>query len=88
MVQFDEIWERIEKHAGETFVQIRGEKFTYSVKKSQVVPDRTNRNLPKSDFRKASAMLPLKNTVPVQQLQGPSYIYAILMDNRIRQRDW
>jgi hypothetical protein len=31
---------------------------------------------------------PLPNTVPVQNLQGPSYLYAILMDSRIRDGDW
>jgi hypothetical protein len=32
--------------------------------------------------------VPLPNTVPVQHLRGPSYIYAILMDSRIRRTDW
>jgi len=36
----------------------------------------------------AFRLAPLKNTVIVQRLQGPSYIYAVLMDKRIRQNDW
>jgi hypothetical protein len=36
----------------------------------------------------APGLVPLENTVPVQHLRGPSYIYAILMDPRIRQDDW
>jgi len=86
--EFESAWRRIEGHAGETFTQIRGGKFTYEVLGSNLRPDRTNRNLPRSDFEKAFAMCPLPNTVPVQHLQGPSYLYAILMDRRISQGEW
>jgi hypothetical protein len=88
MITFDTIWSRIEAHAGEKFVQIRGGEFTYAVAGGHVIPDRTNQQIPKSHFEEASNLLPLKNTVPVQHLRGPSYIYAILMDERIRKEDW
>ena len=39
-------------------------------------------------MEEAAALVPLANTVPVQHLRAPSYIYAILMDPRIRQSDW
>jgi hypothetical protein len=55
---------------------------------SAVVPNRTNQNISKSDFEKAIKFLPLANTTPVQHLRGPSYIYAILMDKRIRNDEW
>jgi hypothetical protein len=32
--------------------------------------------------------VPLSSTVEMNHLQGPSYIYAILMDSRIRRDDW
>lgn len=85
---FAEVWARIEAHAGETFAQIRGGRFTYEVRSAAVWPDRTNRRLPRSDFARAFELVPLDSTVPLQQLQGPSYLYAILMDDRIRQDDW
>jgi hypothetical protein len=88
MVSFDVIWLRIEACAGEKFVQIRGGEFTYMVAGGHVIPDRTKQQIPKSNFEKASAFLPLENTVRVQDLRGPSYIYAILMDERISQGDW
>ena len=88
MVNIDAIWARIKTYKGEKFHQIRGAEFTYEVVGSAVVPDRTNRNIPKSDFEKAIAFLPLENTTTIHNLQGPSYIYAILMDKRIRKDGW
>jgi hypothetical protein len=88
MISFDEIWLRIEAFAGEKFVQIRGGEFTYLFSGGHVIPDRTNQQIPKYHFNEATAFLPLENTVPVQHLRGPSYIYAILMDERIRESDW
>ena len=87
-VTFDRVWERIEAHVGETFRQIRGGEFTYEVRSGAVWPDRTTRALPRSHFEQAFAHVPLDSTVPLQRLQGPSYLYAILMDRRIRQGDW
>jgi hypothetical protein len=85
---FDRVWQRIEAHAGETFRQIRGGEFAYEVRSGAVWPDRTERALPRSHFEQAFAHVPLTLTVPLQRLQGPSYLYAILMDRRIRQDDW
>ena len=87
-VEFKRVWRRIQRHEGETFRQIRGGKFKYEVVGNNVVLDRTNRVLHISKFEKAYELVPLENTKPVQHLQGPSYLYAILMDDRIRQNDW
>ena len=85
---FATVWQRIEAHAGQTFRQKRGGEFTYEIRSGAVWPDRTNRALPRSHFARAFEHVPLSSTVPLQQLQGPSYLYAILMDDRIRQHDW
>ena len=85
---FESVWTRIKSHQGETFRQIRGGEFTYTISGATLYPDRVNRVLPKSHFKRAYKMCPLPNTVPVQKLQGPSYLYAILMDPRIREIDW
>ncbi|MBI3917902.1 MAG: hypothetical protein HY322_12945 [Betaproteobacteria bacterium] len=87
-MSFETIWKPIEAHQGEIFHQIRGQQFTYKVESGAVIPDTTNRQLPRSHFAEAAKLLPLRNTVPVQHLQGPSYLYAILMDRKIRQSDW
>jgi hypothetical protein len=88
MVPFSVVWQRIEGHAGELFAQLRGGEFTYSIRSGCLFPDRTNRQIPRSHFEKAFELVPLESTVPLQSLQGPSYVYAVLMDRRIRGSDW
>lgn len=82
------VWSRIEAHEGETFTQIRGGKFTFAVEGQNLKMDRTNWFIRRADIEEALDLVPLANTVPVQHLNAPSYIYAILMDDRIRQNDW
>ncbi len=77
------VWSLIKKHSGEEFQQIRGGLFTYEVRGNYVIPDRTNVQLSKKSFEEAVKLMPLPNTVSVNHLRGPSYIYAILMDGRI-----
>lgn len=79
-ISFDEVWQRIEAHAGETFRQIRGGEFTYEVRSGTLWPDRTNRGLGRSQFAQAFEHVPLTTTTPLQRLQGPSYLYAVLME--------
>lgn len=88
MPSFDAIWERIQQHAGEIFTQIRGGEFRYEVRDGCVKPDRVNQIISRAEFERAFQLVPLDSTVPVQGLRGPSYIYAIMMDRRIRQNDW
>lgn len=88
MIRFSAVWEKIEAHAGDSFRQIRGGEFKYSIQSGHVVPDRTNHQLARSQFEKAFGLVPLENTTSVQHLRGPSYLYAILMDSRIRGQDW
>lgn len=88
MVQFSVVWNRIEAHAGEIFRQMRGGEFSYEIRGGSLIPDRTNRQIPKSNFAKALELVPFESTAQLQALQGPSYIYAVLMDQRVRQDDW
>jgi hypothetical protein len=88
MITFEVVWRRIQQHEEETFRQIRGKEFTYSLGGQYITLNATNQNIPKKHLEEAFSLVPLKNTVPVQHLRGPSYIYAVLMDRRIRQTDW
>lgn len=88
MIDISTLWARIEAHAGEVFQQIKGGKFTYIIDQGHVVLDRTNQRIPQSHFEKALQLVPLENTKPLQQLRGPAFIYAIMMDERVRGRDW
>lgn len=82
------VWQRIKDYEGEIFSQIRGGEFTYIVKGNIIELSRTNRSVSKNTIEQALMYVPLENTVPVQHLQAPSYLYAILMDKRIRMSDW
>ena len=88
MPHIEEICYRFILHEGEIFVQKTGKEFKYKIKGNILKPISINRNLSKAEFEKALPLLPLENTVPVQHLQGPAFIYAILMDERISQGDW
>jgi hypothetical protein len=83
MTEIDTVWTRINSHAGETFRQVRGGEFRYRVEGDCVIPNRTNRQLPKSHFEKALRRMPVTGPGELQDLQGPSYLYAILTDPRI-----
>jgi hypothetical protein len=82
------VWARIIAHQGQTFHQILGKAFTYEVDHGYLIPSTTNWRIPRGHFEEALELVPLENTVPVQHLYGPSYIFAVLMDRRIRGSDW
>ena len=82
------VWERIRAHESETFTQIRGGEFSYLVRGDALKLDRTDWFVPHSHIDEALDLVPLENTVPVQHLFGPSYMYAVLMDPRIKRDDW
>ena len=77
--EIEAVWKRIEANAGEEFRQLRGGR----VEGGSLCPDRTNRNLGKSQFAQALERRPLTSTMQLQDPQGPSYLFAILTDPRI-----
>jgi hypothetical protein len=83
MATFDVVWGRIRSNEGEVFCQVRGGEFTYSIVGEAVLPDRTNRVLARSQFEQAHTRFPVEGPGELQDLQGPSYLYAILVDPRI-----
>jgi hypothetical protein len=87
-VSFDAVWSRVVAAEGQEFRQVRGKAFTYSVQGNAVVPSTTNRVLPRALFERAWERLPVAGPGELQDLQGPSYLFAILSDCRgaLRQR--
>lgn len=81
-------WRRIVRYSGETFHQIRGKPFTFETRGRTIYLHTTNRTISRSTIEEALGHVPLANTVAVQHLSAPSYVYAILMDDRIRLNDW
>lgn len=84
----NELWANLARHEGEEFRQIRGKAFTYTLASAGLTPSTTDWVIPKSHFAEALQLVPLESTVAVQHLYGPSYIYAVLMDPRIRGERW
>jgi hypothetical protein len=83
VITFDDAWRRINDLEGTVFHQKTGRAFTYAVVSGQIVPSTTNRQLPMSHFRQAFDRAPLPGPGSIQDLQGPSYIWAILTDPRV-----
>jgi hypothetical protein len=83
-----QVWARIEGCQGQPFTQIRGAQFTYRVDGNLVFPDHTVQAIHRSQFEKALELVPLSGPGEIQHLRGPSYIYAVLMDPRIRKGEW
>jgi hypothetical protein len=87
-VDSDTVWRRITMHSGDTFHQMRGKPFTYMARGRTIYLETTNRMISRSAIEKALGRVPLSSTAVVSDLSAPSYIYGILMDERIRGRDW
>ena len=84
-MDFKAIWARILQHEGEEFKTKKKLPFTYKIINGAVVPNRTNFPLAKVNFEKAAALMPLQGPGQINDLvYGPSYVYAILTDARIR----
>lgn len=94
MACVDAVWKRIKRNAGGKFAKIRGGTFYYECYDNYLLiivnedGKEYTRNIPKSHFERALAAVPLPSTACIQNLQGPSHIYAILMDDRIRHVEW
>ncbi|HCF99075.1 MAG TPA: hypothetical protein DEV93_00860 [Chloroflexi bacterium] len=80
MDNFTTIWERIAALAGSEFRQKTGRQFTFSIVGNAVAPITTNRLLARCQFQQAYQRLPLRGPGQLQDLQGPSYLFAILTD--------
>lgn len=86
-------WQRIKDHQGEEFRTVRGLPFTYGVEGDSGVwffrdGHKVPKRLARSDVVKAVRRCPLENTVDIRDCFDPSYLFALLMDQRIRDGNW
>lgn len=91
VADFDAVWERIKRHAGEQFETIRGLAFTYEVPGNFLRvtrDDEVNRSLSRTNFAKAFEQMPVDGPGALKARQGSSYTWAILSDRRIRPTNW
>lgn len=88
----DRAWVRIIDHQGESFETVRGLPLTYEVEGAGIWffrdGKRINRKLGRRQVNMAIKRCPLENTVVIKDLFDYAYLFAVLMDKRIRQNDW
>lgn len=83
------VWRKIAALEGETFHTTSGLEFQYRTAENTFFPSRTKYDISKSDFATVLEMAPLEGPGEVNNIvRGPSYIWAVLHDERIRGSDW
>ena len=86
------VWRRIESHQGEQFKTATKLPFTYGVEGAGIWffrnGRRINRKLTRSQVEQAIARCPLRSTTEIKDLMDYAYLYALLMDARIRGQAW
>jgi len=84
IITFNDVWINIMSNEGNIFHTKNGKEFTYSISNNILITSRTVWNIPKNDIEKAFNLLPLAGPGEIKNIvQGPSYIWALLHDNRI-----
>lgn len=88
----DAVWRRVSSHQGHQFQTVRGLPFTFEVEGSGIWffrdGKRINRKLTRAQFDVALSRCPLTNTTDIKDLMDFSYLFALLMDPRIKQHAW
>ena len=86
MTDFKGGWNRIRVCAGQEFYTVRGLPFTFRVEVELALKTNpTDFLLGKRDFQAAFDFMPLRGPGEISQLlRGPSYVFAVLNDKRMR----
>jgi hypothetical protein len=88
----ESVWQRIKSHQGEEFRTVERLPFTYEVEGAGIWffrdGQRINRKLTRTQVDKAIARCPLRRTTEIKDLMDYSYLFALLMDARIRGEAW
>lgn len=89
MKNMDSVWNRLKDLQGEEFFTKTGKPFRYSIAGDVLCVTRTEYNLTKANFGKALEVTPFDGPGSVNALvRGPSYVWALLHDDRVRGDDW
>lgn len=86
------VWRSIEKHQGEQFHTATRLPFTFEVEGNGIWffrdGKRINRKLTRAQVEVAISRCPLKSTTEIKDLMDYAYLFALLMDRRIRGDAW
>lgn len=90
MIDFETLWNRIIQHENEEFKTKTGLNFTYQISKNKFICSRVNYNISKENFLQCYFLgLPQEGKINIKEITaGPSYVWALLHDNRIGQKDY
>jgi len=80
---FQDIWCKIEKHAGEAFYTKDGTEFTYEVQGNLFIAAKGDQTISKSDFEKAYQSAEVDPGAMAKIVKGPAYVWSVLHDKRI-----
>ena len=85
-MNIETIWHNIKQHEGEIFRTITGVEYRYVVYKDYfLVNDLQSRRITKAMIEKAIALEnPTVRKIEAEGCRGPSYIWGIITDRRIR----
>jgi hypothetical protein len=88
----ERVWKRIVAHEGAEFRTARDLPFTYSVDGNGIWfyrdGKRINQRLARGEVDQAILMCPVSRTTGLSKFRNSSYLYGLLMDSRIRSKDW
>ena len=88
----ESVWLRIQEHQGEPFYTVTGLPFTFEVEGNGIWffrdKKRVNRKLTRTQVEVAISLCPLKSTTEIKHLMDYPYLFAVLMDRRIRGAAW
>jgi hypothetical protein len=88
----ESVWDRIKNHQGEEFRTAKRLPFTYVVEGMGIWffrdGRRINRKLTRAQVEVAIARCPLATTTEIKDLMDYAYLFALLMDSRIRAQAW
>lgn len=86
------VWRVIQNYQGEQFHTARGLPFTFEVEGNGIwffrERKRINRKLTRAQVEMAISRCPLKSTTEIKDLMDYPYLFALLMDRRIRGQAW
>jgi len=87
------VWQRVVAHQSEEFHTRTGRLFTYTVEGKSGLwfyrnGQRINKRLWRKHLEKAISRCPLDKTTDIADCYDSSYLFGLLMDDRIRGTDW
>jgi hypothetical protein len=86
------VWRRLAHHQGKSFQTVRGLPFTFEIEGTGIWffrdGRRINRKLTRAQFEVALSRCPLTSTTEIKDLLDYPYLFAVLMDRRIRGQEW